>query len=83
MKDKIQQVVRAGIAKVPAPIQAATRTTVFLGGCTVLGGALIAYGTGECTGEEAITGVVIGAGVLCRRALVRFAMRRLVKTKED
>lgn len=61
---KILATVQKGMQYVPAPVRSAMTTDMALKGCVVVGGALTAYGTGNCSGSQAVAGVVIGAGTI-------------------
>ncbi len=64
IQQKVLAAVHKGMQYVPSPLRTAMRTKTAMVGCVVVGGAFTAYGTGKCSGSEAIAGVAIGAGTI-------------------
>lgn len=68
-QDKVLKFVQKGTSKVPAPISAAMKSKTGLAACVVIGGAFTAFGTEQCTGSQAIAGVVIGGCMISAKAV--------------
>lgn len=78
MKEFITRVVIGAVRRVPSPVIAVTKSKTFLSGCGVVGAALTAYSTGECTGTQAIAGACIGSAFIFQRLATEKVMQTVL-----
>lgn len=79
MREYITQLVGGVVSKVPAPVIGVTKSKTFMAGCGVLGAALTAYSTGECTGTQAIAGACLGGSIIFQRLATEKLFQAVLK----